>query len=102
MKCPSLENLLACAEADALDPELAGTVAHLAAGCRHCSAALAWYKQVTAIAASDAMVAPPPWVLRRALKLFTMQSAVGGRVVEKVGRILAALVFDSFSQAAVV
>ena len=99
MNCPGFAQLL-----DYLDgrPErTAGLVSsHLAQGCSSCSADRSWYRQVKLVTASDDSVEPPPWVVKRALRLFTAPPAtlsIGARV----SAVVASLVFDSFSRPAV-
>lgn len=117
MKCPSLENLIAYVEpppaGEAASGEGAGALAsavaaHLASGCAGCAAQVEWYKRVTTIAATDDTVEPPPWVLKRALKLFEPSAPAAVRppdnvvkLIERLGRLVAALVFDSAAQTSI-
>jgi hypothetical protein len=98
MKCPDFEHLL-----DYLDGTLAAgeadrVASHLAEGCAKCAANQAWYKQTSAIAASDDSIEPPAWVTKRALRIFETQRP---RLAERLGQAIAALVFDSLSRPAV-
>ena len=52
------------------------------------------------IATSDDSIEPPPWVLKRALKVFDTPRARMG-VTGRVGRVVASLVFDSLRQPAI-
>ena len=70
MSCPGFERII-----DYLDGQLAPALAvevaaHVAAGCGRCAADLAWYERVKSVAAADDSVEPPPWVLKRAVRLF--------------------------------
>ena len=99
MTCPGFAQLL-----DYLDgrpSRLAGSVSsHLAAGCSRCDTDRSWYQQVKVVAASDDSVEPPPWVLKRALRLFAVPpSSIG--IGARVRAVVASLIFDSFSRPAV-
>ena len=99
MTCPGFQQLL-----DYLDGRLDRAAAdavstHLALGCRQCDGDRAWYQQVKVVAASDDSSEPPPWVLKRALRVFNApraRTSIAGRV----GRVVASLVFDSLRQPA--
>lgn len=91
MHCPAFEQL-----ADLLDGRLAPAPAaaverHVALGCLQCGEDVAWYGRVKLVAASDDSVEPPPWVLKRALRIFDTQP--GARSL--ASRVIASLVFDS-------
>lgn len=91
MHCPAFEQL-----ADLLDGRLAPAPAaaverHVALGCLQCGEDVAWYGRVKFVAASDDSVEPPPWVLKRALRIFDTQP--GARSL--ASRVIASLVFDS-------
>ena len=91
MHCPAFEQLV-----DLLDGRLAPAPAavverHVALGCLQCGADVAWYGRVKLVAASDDSVEPPPWVLKRALRIFDTQP--GARSL--ASRVIASLVFDS-------
>ncbi|MEW6125980.1 MAG: zf-HC2 domain-containing protein [Acidobacteriota bacterium] len=94
MNCPPFEKLIAYLEGEADKPLTLAVHSHLES-CASCNAARAWYEQVKAIAANDETVAPPEWVLRRASKIFGSQN-LRETFVERAGRLIAALVFDSF------
>lgn len=94
MRCPGLERL-----SDYLDGRLDATEsavlqAHLVAGCQSCNADRAWYERVRHIAASDESIEPPPWIIKRALKIFTQPRTQPG-LAARVGHLIAALVFDN-------
>lgn len=99
MTCPGFEQLL-----DYLDGRLDRTAvesiaAHLTLGCSQCDGDRSWYQQVKLAAASDDSIEPPPWILKRALRLFNaprVRTSIG----ERVGRVVAALVFDSLRRPA--
>jgi hypothetical protein len=94
MQCPSFANLIAFLEAQTVEAKTPTIAAHLASGCEKCAADSLWYASVKAITASDKTTDAPPWVLKRALKLFETQTA-RDTVFEQLGRVVAALVFDS-------
>ncbi len=99
MNCPGFEKLI-----DYLDGHLSGALAeavaaHLVSGCAQCAADRDWYERVSVIAASDDSIEPPPWVLKRAVKLFETASRPS-RFTERVSRIVASLIFDSLAGSA--
>ena len=70
MKCPTFERLI-----DYLDERLSTTAAeivrtHLDGGCGECASGRDWYLSMKRVAASDDSVEPPPWVFKRALRIF--------------------------------
>jgi len=100
MKCPSFERLI-----DYLDGHLAKedadrVAAHLASDCRQCAPTRDWYASVREAVASDDSLEPPPWVFKRAVRIFDEKGS-RPRLIEKLGRAVASLVFDSFAQPAV-
>jgi hypothetical protein len=97
MKCPSFENLIAFAQRRATDELTESIAAHLATGCAKCCADRAWYESVKSITASDTSQDAPQWVLKRALKVFEARAA-RNTLVERLGRAVASLVFDSLSR----
>ena len=99
MKCPTFEQLIDYCDGqlDERDAQLIAT--HFAAGCRKCADNRQWYERVRRVAKSDDSREPPPWVLKRALKLFD-KTRWQDRPVDNLGRIVASLVFDSLSQPA--
>jgi len=91
MHCPAFEQLV-----DLLDGRLAPQPAaaverHVALGCIQCGEEVAWYGRARLVAASDDSVEPPPWVLKRALRIFDAQPSAASFA----GRVIASLVFDS-------
>ena len=101
MKCPSFERLI-----DYLDGRLTGAEAdrlsaHLATGCRACAETHNWYESLKVIVATDDSCEPPPWVLKRAIRMFEAERA-RPRLVERAGQKIAALLFDSLTRPAVV
>lgn len=91
MNCPAFEHLV-----DLLDGRLAHAPAaaverHVALGCLQCGEDVAWYGRVKLVAASDDSVEPPPWVLKRALRIFDAQPDARSFA----SRVIASLVFDS-------
>ena len=100
MTCPGFEQLI-----DHLDGRLEITAAqsvaeHLASGCEQCAADQTWYESVRRVTEADDSVEPPPWVLKRAIKVFE-----GARnrssLPRRLGDIIANLVFDSFGGPAI-
>ena len=100
MTCPGFQQILDYLDGR-LDRAAADVVsAHLALGCSQCDGDREWYQQVKLIASSDDSIEPPPWVLKRALRVFDtprVRMSLAGRV----GRVVAALVFDSLRQPAI-
>lgn len=99
MKCPGFEQLIAYCDGLLAESEARQVAAHLASGCRGCAADRLWYERVRALAATDDSLEPPPWVLTRALRLFEREPA-RPHAVDKLGRLVATLIFDSLSQPA--
>jgi hypothetical protein len=100
MKCPGFARLI-----DYLDGHLAGSDAsriaqHLEAGCSSCTPTRQWYERTVSIAAGDDSCDPPPWVLKRALRIYESQRN-RPRILERMGRAVASLVFDSVALPAV-
>jgi len=101
MTCPGFERLI-----DHLDGRLTGSEdgrisAHLATGCRVCGETRSWYVSLQTIVTADDSCEPPPWVLKRAVRLFELEQA-RPRLVERVGQKIASLLFDSQARPAVV
>lgn len=99
MKCVGFEQLV-----DHLDGRLPGgeskqVAAHLDSGCPHCADAREWYERVRRVMASDRTVAPPPWVLRRAARLFD-ERRPGEKAIARAARGAVRLIFDSLRQPA--
>lgn len=97
MRCPSFERLI-----DYIDGQLSKTDAetvesHLSEGCAHCTADRDWYNKLKATTAADNSTNPPPWVLRRAVRIFESHRGAPG-LIERVGQAIASLVFDSFAR----
>jgi hypothetical protein len=93
MTCPAFERLI-----DHLDGRLeaaaADTVAaHLASDCEQCISDQSWYESVRRVTAGDDSIEPPPWVLKRAIKVF--DGARRRRLTRRLGDFIATLVFDS-------
>ena len=95
MTCPGFERLI-----DHLDGLLEAAAAeavaaHLASGCERCASDRTWYESVTRVTAADDSVEPPPWVLKRGIKVFD-GSRTRSRLPSRLGDMIAILVFDSF------
>ena len=100
MKCPTFERLI-----DYLDDRLASSsaavvAAHLETGCSQCVSDRAWYESLKRVAASDESVEPPPWVFKRALRIFEETGQSRTTVASRAGRLVASLLFDSMSRPA--
>ena len=94
MKCPGFARLV-----DYLDGRLGVTdgsriAQHLEEGCSSCGPTRQWYERTLSIVAADDSCEPPPWVLKRALRIFDAQRE-RPRIFERIGRAVASLVFDS-------
>ena len=95
MNCADFEQLV-----DFVDGRLSGAAlrsleAHLASGCSRCSADIGWYKTFKQIGAKAATIDAPPWVLKRAVRLFEAPPA--RRVTrDRAAGAIARLIFDSF------
>lgn len=99
MNCPSFKTLLAYLDGEIVEAASAAFAAHLANGCARCAADRAWYESFQAIAAGDDSTDAPQWVLKRAVKLFEAR-ATRPSFAERVGHLIAALVFDSQARSA--
>jgi hypothetical protein len=100
MKCPEFEQLLDYLDGRLGDEPAQSVAVHLDEGCKPCAANREWFERVRAIAASDDSLEPPLWVLKRALRLFDNQTA-SPRALDRFGRLIASLIFDSLTPAAV-
>ena len=94
MNCPGFERLI-----DHLDGRLEAAAAdavaaHLASGCEKCASDRTWYESVRRVTAADDSIEPPPWVLKRAIKVFDGTPRRLG-LSTRLGAIIATLVFDS-------
>jgi hypothetical protein len=97
MNCPGFEQLLDFVDGRLAPAAAAQVVSHASGNCNQCEADLAWYGRVKLVAASDDSAAPPPWVLKRALRVFDAgrSPARVARAARHAGKIVASLVFDS-------
>ena len=100
MKCPSFERLIDYLDKKLDRGEADRLTAHLSAGCPHCAETRDWYERLLAIAASDESTAPPPWVIKRAVRIFESQPS-RPRLVERIGQAVASLIFDSLARPAI-
>jgi hypothetical protein len=94
MTCPGFERLI-----DHLDGRLEAAAAeavaaHLASGCEQCASDRTWYESVRRVTAADDSIEPPPWVLKRAVKVFDGARNRSG-LSARLGSIIATLVYDS-------
>ena len=96
MRCPSFERLIDYLDNRIAEPDRVGVAAHLATGCSSCAENRDWYDRTRLTAASDDSVAPPFWVLKRAVRIFetNKRPAIG----ERIRQAIASLVFDSFAR----
>jgi hypothetical protein len=97
MRCPSFEKLVDYLDGRLGQADASAVAVHLETGCGRCMESRQWYEQVSAIAASDDSLEPPPWVLKRALRIFEAGRSKP-RLVERLGRAVASLVWDSLAQ----
>jgi len=57
-----------------------------------------WYASVRLTTSTDDSVGPPPWVFKRAVRIF--DAAQRPRLAERIGQLIASLVFDSLARPA--
>ena len=100
MECLDLRSRLD----DYLDGRLSGNAlqgveAHLASGCSKCTADIEWYKSFKQIGAKTPAIDAPPWVLKRALRLFEARPGIQP-VRDRVASAVAKLIYDSFKHPA--
>ena len=94
MSCPGFERVIDYLDGLLESEQAVEVAAHFAGACSLCAADRAWYERVKMVASSDDTVEPPPWVLKRAARLFaTLRARAGVRAA--LGRLVASLVFDS-------
>src|SRR5262245_16324177 len=103
MKCHGFEALADYVEETLTSAEARAIAAHLELGCLSCSADVSWYKTVRAIVEADDLMEPPPWVFKRALRIFESRTADAGVLaqVARAGKLIAQLVFDSMQRPAI-
>jgi hypothetical protein len=100
MNCPSFEQLVDFLD-QRLDEAEATAVARHKTSCAACSQAIGWYERVRVVTASDDSIAPPSWVLKRAVRIFgARRQGSSTRLTERIGQAIASLVFDSFARPA--
>ena len=99
MRCPGFERLIDYLDNRLTEEEAARVATHLAAGCTACAENRDWYQRLRSAAQSDDSVAPPPWVLKRAVRIFDAQRD-SPRISKRIGQAIASLVFDSFARPA--
>lgn len=99
MKCPSFERLIDYLDNRLPEAEASRVATHLAGNCAVCGESRDWYQRVRIVAASDDTLAPPPWVLKRAVRIFEMQRD-RPRLAVRIGQAIASLVFDSLARPA--
>jgi len=106
MKCPSFERMIDHLDGRLIGTEADGLSAHLDTGCRACGETRSWYVSLKAIVTADDSCEPPPWVLRRAVRMFEIERArprlAAPRLAERVGKRIASLLFDSLTRPALV
>ncbi|HET8675381.1 MAG TPA: hypothetical protein VFO63_06330 [Blastocatellia bacterium] len=96
MKCPRFATLIDYIDGRLGDDPASLVASHLGAGCLKCDRVRQWYVRVRDIAATDDLIEPPAWVLKRALRLFNRERAP--TTAGKLKQFIARLVFDSLSQ----
>ena len=99
MKCPSFERLIDYLDGLLAPPEAEPVTRHLSSGCTQCGADREWYLAIKATTASDDSSAPPAWILKRAFRIFEAKGTKPG-LVERLGQLVASLVFDSLARPA--
>ncbi|MCI0490382.1 MAG: zf-HC2 domain-containing protein [Blastocatellia bacterium] len=97
MDCPGFERLIDYLDGllDAASSEV--MAAHLDSGCSECVTGRDWYEMVISIAASDDTVEPPPWVLKRAIRIFE-NARPQESAPARIRRLVASLIFDSLAR----
>lgn len=98
MTCPGFEQLIDYVDGSLDQAAVESIASHLAGDCGRCESDRSWYQQVKLVAADDDSIEPPPWVLKRALRL--INSPVRASIGARVGRIVASLLFDSLKRPA--
>lgn len=102
MNCPSFERLVDFLDNRLDEAERTPVATHLATGCAPCTEASGWYERIRAVVATDDSVAPPSWVIKRAVRIFDTPRRTNPRLSERIGQAIASLVFDSFARPALV
>lgn len=103
MNCPSFERLVDFLDKRLDGVESAAVASHLETSCAACTEVAGWYERVRVITASDESVAPPSWVLKRAVRILdTRRHRSSPGITGRVGHAIASLVFDSFARPALV
>ena len=97
MKCPSFERIIDFLDHRLPEVEAASVANHLGGDCAVCGERRDWYQLVRATAASDDTVAPPPWVLKRAIRILEIQRD-RPRLAARIRQAIASLVFDSIGR----
>jgi len=100
MKCPGFAQLIDYLDGRLADSEASRVAQHLEAGCSSCSGTRQWYVRTVGIVTADDSCDPPPWVLKRALRIFETQRERPA-ILERLGRAVASLVFDSVALPAI-
>lgn len=100
MRCPSFERLIDYLDNQLDSAEAERLAAHLSAGCPQCAETCDWYERVRAIASGDESIEPPLWVFKRAVRIFE-NKPTRPRFVERIGQVVASLIFDSLAQPAI-
>lgn len=101
MKCPTFERLIDFLDERLAPSSAAAVAAHIDTGCGHCASDRAWYESLKRVAASDESVEPPPWVFKRALRIFEETGPTRTTGANRAGRLIASLLFDSMSRPAI-
>jgi len=91
MNCPGFEQLIDHLDGRLVPASAAAVERRVSQGCLQCGENVVWYGRVKLVAASDDSVEPPPWVLKRALRVFDSQPGSASLA----SRVIASLVFDS-------
>ena len=94
MDCPGFERLIDYLDGHLNTASAEMIAAHLNSGCRDCASVRDWYDRVISVTASDDAMEPPPWVLKRAIRIFENvrpQASLPARIRQ----LAASLIFDS-------
>jgi hypothetical protein len=97
MKCPSFERIIDFLDHRVSEAEASRVAKHLAGDCAACGESRDWYQRVRITAASDDTVAPPPWALKRAVRILETERNRPG-LAARIGQAIASLVFDSVAR----
>ena len=93
MACPDFEQLLDYCDGRITENEKRRVADHLATGCQRCAEDINWFERLRDLAAGDDRLAPPAWVLKRAIHLFQEQARP--RADARPACLIATMIFNS-------